>query len=778
MNHRNDSLKNADRRVPPVDTIAQQADVSGIVQGVGFRPFVHRLARDHGLCGKVTNTAAGVSLWVEGPSQKIAAFFEELPLYKPPLAHIVALEVRSATVAGYTDFTIVESRGAGFRDTLISPDVTVCDDCLRELFDPSDRRYGYPFINCTNCGPRYTIIEDIPYDRPKTVMHHFSMCAHCQAEYDDPGDRRFHAQPNACAVCGPRVALYDSLGEHLTDQAPIARAGELIEAGHIVAVKGLGGFHLAVDATNDDAVQRLRLRKQREEKPLAVMSLDVAAINGYAHVENEESDLLASIQRPIVLVAKRRPERLAFSVAPHNPYYGVMLPYTPLHYLLLAHGFTALVMTSANLSQTPMVIDNDEAFAQLAEIADYLLVHDRLIHQRADDSIVRRAAGQTRFVRRSRGIVPVPVFLKSELPQVLACGAELKNTVCLTKGKQAFVSQHIGDLENPAAGTFFERTITHLERILDIAPQTIACDLHPDYLSTQWARAQPAARIIQVQHHHAHIAACMAEHHLDGQVLGLAFDGTGFGPDGTIWGGELLAARLDDYTRLAHLACVPMPGSAAAIKEPWRMGLAYLEQAFGAALWDLDLPFVRHLDRARATIVQQMIAQRINAPLTSSLGRLFDGVAAILGLRRTVRFEGQAAMEMEMIADGGDRGRYPCGWLPAPVIQIPTAPVIAGIVEDMRQGIPAYIISRKFHDTLISLWTELCVHTRAQTGLDRVALSGGCFQNRILLEGFTEALQTNGFEVYSHQLVPTNDGGISLGQAVVAGTLIKNAHDH
>jgi hydrogenase maturation protein HypF len=361
---------------------------------------------------------------------------------------------------------------------------------------------------------------------------------------------------------------------------------------------------------------------------------------------------------------------------------------------------------------------------------------------------------------------------------VLACGAELKNTVCLTKGKQAFVSQHIGDLENPAAETFFERTITHLERILDIAPEAIACDLHPDYLSTQWAMSQSTTRIIHVQHHHAHIAACMAEHHLDGQVLGLAFDGTGLGPDGTIWGGELLSARLQDYTRLGHLACTPMPGGAAAIKEPWRMGLAYLEQTFGAALWDLDLPFVRSLDRPKALVVQQMIARRINAPLTSSLGRLFDGVAAILGLRSTVRFEGQAAMELEMIADSEAHGRYAGTWLPGPLTQIPTAPVIAGVVDDIRHGTPAYIISRKFHDTLIGLWADLCVQTRAQTLLKRVVLSGGCFQNRILLEGLTEALQTAGFEVYSHQLVPTNDGGISLGQAVVAATLIKSAHDH
>jgi hydrogenase maturation protein HypF len=778
MTRRNSPSMNACTPTAPADTIARQAEISGIVQGVGFRPYVYRLAHDHGLRGQVTNTASGVRLWVEGPPEKVAAFFDELPRLKPPLAHIVAMDVRPRPVAGHADFVIVQSRDADFRDTLISPDVAVCDDCLRELFDPGDRRFGYPFINCTNCGPRYTIIEDIPYDRPRTAMRGFTMCAQCQAEYDDPGDRRFHAQPNACAVCGPRVTLHDSRGDLLQDRDPIARTAGLIQSGHIVAVKGLGGFHLAVDATNDDAVRRLRARKHREEKPLAVMSLDVDTIAGYAHVTQAEAYLLASIQRPIVLAPKRLPERLAFSVAPRNHYYGVMLPYTPLHYLLLAHGFTALVMTSANLSEEPIAIDNSEAFERLGPIADYYLAHDRPIYLRSDDSVVRRAAGQTRLLRRSRGFVPVPVFLRSALPMVLACGAELKSTVCLTKGKRAFVSQHIGDLDNPATESFFRMTIDHLKRILDIAPEALACDLHPGYLSTQWAEGQPSPPLVQVQHHHAHVAACMAEHQLEGQVLGLAFDGTGYGPDGTVWGGEALAADLAGYERLAHLAYAPMPGSAAAIREPWRMGLAYLEQTFGEAFWDLDLPFLRDLDRGRAKVVGQMIAQRINTPLTSSLGRLFDGVAAIVGLRQTVAFEGQAAMELEMIADGETHGCYDAHWEPAPVKQVPTAPIISGIVEDIRKGTPAFVISRKFHDSLIALWTDLCTQIRAETDLERVVLSGGCFQNRLLLEGLTRALQQAAFEVYSHQLVPTNDGGISLGQAVVAGTRIMRPHGH
>jgi hydrogenase maturation protein HypF len=754
-------------------TLARQVDVSGIVQGVGFRPFIHRLARDHGLYGRVANTASGVTILVEGAADRIAAFIEDLPRRKPPLAHIVAIDCRERPVAGHTDFAIDQSRPGGSRATLIAPDVTVCDDCRRELFDPLDRRFGYPFINCTNCGPRYTIIEDIPYDRPKTSMRRFSMCARCQAEYDDPDDRRYHAQPNACAACGPRVTLYDGRRQPVAADDPIARTAELIRAGRIVAIKGLGGFHLAADAANDQAVALLRARKQREEKPLAVMSADVSTITGYAHLDAADTALLTSIQRPIVLLPKRLPERLAFSVAPRNHYYGVMLPYTPLHYLLMAQGFVAVVMTSGNMSEDPIAIDNEEAFSRLGCIADYFLVHDRPIYLRSDDSIVRRAAGRTRLIRRSRGFVPVPVFLNEELPMVLACGAELKNTVCLTKGRQAFVSQHIGDLENLATEAFFRLTIGHLERVLDINPQAIACDLHPDYLSTQWARSRSDLPVIQVQHHHAHVAACMAEHHLDGPVIGLALDGTGFGPDGTVWGGEALVADPIGYQRAAYLACVSMPGSAAAIKEPWRMGLAYLDHTFGEALWDLDVPLLRNTDRSKAETVVRMAARRINAPLTSSLGRLFDGVAAILGLRQTVAFEGQAAMELEMVADGRAQGSYDFHWTDGPIRQVAVAPLISGVVDDIRQGLPAFIISRKFHDTLIEMWTAVCVAIRDDTSLERVVLSGGCFQNALLLEGLEKALQAQGFDVYSHQLVPTNDAGISLGQALVAGSRIK-----
>ena len=749
-----------------VALVAKKIQVNGIVQGVGFRPFVYQLADVYGLNGEVANTAAGVTIHVEGPAHRVDAFVGDLEAKKPPLAHIVEINVEAADPAGAGGFVISRSKAGDSRATLISPDVAVCEDCLAELFNPGDRRFKYPFINCTNCGPRYTIIQDIPYDRPKTSMRRFTMCPECQAEYDDPHDRRFHAQPNACHRCGPQVALYDSRRQPVEGE-PIARTAELLKAGHIVAIKGLGGFHLAVDALNDPAVERLRRRKHREEKPLAVMSADLEAVAAYAHITQGEAELLASMQRPIVLLAKKLPEKLAFSVAPRNRYVGVMLPYTPLHHLLIRHGFTALVMTSGNLSEEPIAIDNEEAFQRLRDIADYFLIHDRDIYLRSDDSIVRRVDGQTRAIRRSRGFVPIPLFLKNEIPSVLACGAELKNTICLTKGRQAFISQHIGDLENLATENFFQLTIDHLQRILDVRPELIACDLHPDYLSTQWARQRRDLPLVQVQHHFAHIAAALAEHGLDGPVIGLAFDGTGYGDDGTVWGGEILVADLSGYRRAAHLEPVPMPGAAAAIKEPLRMALAYLYAAFGQDMWHIDLPVLRGLERAEAEILVQMCSRRINAPLTSSMGRLFDGVAAIMGLRRRVAFEGQAAMELEMIADDQTRECYDFHWESNGVRRIAHAPLIRGVVEDLQRGMPAFIISRKFHNTLVEGCADLCAAIGRETQLDQVVLSGGCFQNRLLLEGLTRALTGRNMKVYSHRQVPTNDGGISLGQAVI-----------
>jgi hydrogenase maturation protein HypF len=745
--------------------------VSGIVQGVGFRPFVYQLAQDHQLCGQVSNTASGVAIHVEGEAENVNAFAADLAHQPPPLAHIVDIDINEALPAAYDNFTITKSQGRDIRATLICPDVSVCDNCLAELFDSQDRRFGYPFINCTNCGPRYTIIDDIPYDRPKTSMRHFAMCPQCLAEYQDPNNRRFHAQPNACGQCGPQVALYDNQRTLVSTNDPIARAAQLIKDGCILAVKGLGGYHLCADAVNDTVVELLRERKHREEKPLAVMSADLKTIGDFAEVTAAEENLLSSIQRPIVLLAKKRPEKLAFSVAPRNHYYGVMLPYTPLHYLLLQHGFTALVMTSGNLSDEPIAIDNEDAFDRLKKIADYFLIHDRDIYLRSDDTIVRRAGNETRQIRRSRGFVPTPVFLKDEIPSVLACGAELKSTVCLTRGRQAFVSQHIGDLENLATEEFFRMTIDHLKRILDIVPEQVACDLHPDYLSTLWAKSQQGVPLQQVQHHFAHVVSCMAENRLDEPAIGLAFDGTGYGPDGTIWGGEILLADLAGYRRVAHFEPGPMPGGAAAIKAPIRMALAYLHHVYGSDLWDLGLPAINAMDHRQADVIVQMCRQRINAPMTSSLGRLFDGVAALVGLRQTVAFEGQAAMELEMMADDQNQERYGFQWHCGEVKQIALAPIIKGVVEDLRIGMPAFIIGRKFHNTIIEGCADLCTAIHKETRVDKVVLSGGCFQNRLLLEGLIAALTRKGLEVFSHRQVPSNDGGISLGQAAVAGAI-------
>jgi hydrogenase maturation protein HypF len=750
---------------------AKLLQVNGIVQGVGFRPFVYQLAARHGLSGEVANTSAGVLIHVEGPAERLAAFEAELGATPPPLAHIVEITGAAAPVRNLTGFSIAQSRAGQAMATLISPDVAVCGDCLREMRDPADRRHGYPFINCTNCGPRFTIIEDIPYDRLKTSMRHFRMCARCQAEYDDPADRRFHAQPNACPVCGPRVTLRDAEGRPVAAADPIAAAAEMIRRGMVLAVKGLGGFHLAADASNPAAVARLRRRKHREEKPFAVMSPDAAAVGAYARVAPEELRLLESIQRPIVLLRKIEPFPLAEDVAPENRFVGAMLPYTPLHHLLLGAGFAALVMTSGNLSEEPIAIDNGEAFRRLSGIADGFLDHDRDICLRSDDSVVRRVAGETRLLRRSRGFVPVPVFLRSSLPPVLALGAELKSTVCLTKGDQAFLSQHIGDLENLATYEFFGKAIDHLRRILAVTPQLVACDLHPDYLSTRFAEEQTEAPVVRVQHHHAHVAACMAEHKLEGAVIGLACDGTGYGPDGAVWGGEVLVADACGFTRAAHLAYVPMPGAAAAVREPWRMAVSYLEDAYGEDAGDLRLPALAGIGAERLRVIRRMIAKRVNSPPTSSLGRLFDGVAALCGLRGRVSFEGQAAMELEMAAAEDADGLYEFAWQgPAP-LSILTAPIVRGVVEDLAAGRPAAIVSARFHNTLVALFAEICARVRSECGLHRVVLSGGVFQNARLLSGLMPALEARGFEVYHHRRVPTNDGGIALGQALVAGTM-------
>ena len=751
--------------------VRRHIEVSGIVQGVGFRPYVYRLATGRELAGTIRNTSAGVTIEVEGPRERVEDFVARLPREAPQLAHITAVAVREVPCDGDREFRIISSQGGKEVRTMISPDVAVCRDCLRELFDPTDRRYGYPFTNCTNCGPRFTIVRDIPYDRASTSMAVFPMCAACQAEYDNPLNRRFHAQPNACWDCGPRVELWDRNGGRVECRDPIAEAVAGLHAGLVVAVKGLGGFHLAADATNRAAVALLRERKRRVEKPFAIMVPNPEVAAEICELDDSARRVLESVQRPIVLLRRRPASVIADEVAPFNRDLGIFLPYTPLHHLLLEQGqFTALVMTSGNLSEEPIAIDNDEAIARLRGLADYFLVHNRDILLRCDDSVVRLAGGKLRPLRRSRGFVPVPIFLKEDLPPLLAVGGELKNTICLTKGRHAFLSQHIGDLENIESYRFFGEAVNHLEKILEIRPEIVAYDLHPDYFSTQWALQQKGVRLVAVQHHHAHIASCMAENQLDGRVIGFAFDGTGYGVDGCIWGGEVLIADYSDFERAAHLEYVPLPGGAAAIHEPWRMAVSSLAHHFGREFLNLPIPFVRHLDRQKTETLLRMMETRLNSPLTSSCGRLFDAVAALIGVRRQANYEAQAAIELEsaiapsesndayrlqVIADG-DR------WT------IRTLPLFEGILEDLKLAVPAGVISRRFHNALVDALAQVADLVRNRTGLNRVCLSGGTFHNVYLSTRLESRLSDSGFEVFVHSEVPAGDGGLSLGQAIVA----------
>ena len=753
--------------------VRKQIAVSGIVQGVGFRPYVYRLANERQLSGSVRNTAAGVMIEVQGAGEAVADFLARLPAQSPPLARITAVSVRDLPCNGDRRFEIVASRGQESVRTLISPDVAICADCLRELFDPADRRYKYPFINCTNCGPRFTIVRGIPYDRPLTSMAAFTMCPACQQEYEDPRSRRFHAQPNACWECGPQVELWDGSGERIAAEDPISAAAEQLKHGAVLAIKGLGGFHLAVDATDAAAVERLRERKGRVDKPFAVMVPAMEAAEEFCELDAGAREAVCSAQRPIVLLRKKDPCAIAGAVAPSNRELGLFLPYTPLHYLLLAEGkFSALVMTSANRSEEPIAIDNAEAVERLRGVPDFFLVHNRDILLRCDDSVVRVSGGGVRQLRRSRGYVPVPVFLAQDVPCVLAVGGELKNTICLTRGRHAFLSQHVGDLENLQAFRFFAEAIGHLEKVLEIQPQVVAYDLHPDYFSTRWALLQKGVPRVGVQHHHAHIASCMAENQLDGRVIGIALDGAGYGPDGCIWGGELLLADYSGFERAGHLEYVPMPGGEAAVREPWRMAVSYLHRHFGRAFLDLKIPFVQQLDPAKLKVSLTAMERNINSPLTSSCGRLFDAVAALAGIRQRVNYEAQAAIELEMAMDAGKNE-------PGYDLQVAeengqlifsTRRLFSELVEDLEKATPAGVISARFHLGLVNALASSAEILRRRTQLTRVCLSGGSFHNRFLLEQLQARLRAKAFEVFTHSEVPAGDGGLSLGQALIAAS--------
>jgi hydrogenase maturation protein HypF len=744
--------------------------VEGIVQGVGFRPCVYTLATGLGLSGFVGNDVDGVFVEVEGPQPAVAEFLRQLERDPPPLARVERVTTAAMTPTGETSFAIAPSGPDGPRRTLVPADTATCEDCLRELADPADRRFGYPFINCTNCGPRFTIVRDVPYDRPLTTMAPFAMCPRCAAEYHDPADRRFHAQPACCPACGPRLTLHDNAGTPLPGD-PLARAAQLIGNGQILAVKGLGGYHLAADARDQAAVAALRARKHREDKPFAVLAADLTAARALGEVDRAATALLSGPARPIVLLPRRPGTQIAAATAPGNRYLGVMLPYTPLHHLLVRALARPMVLTSGNVSDEPIAYRDDDALARLGPIADAFLSHDRAIHIRTDDSVARTFRDRPMPIRRSRGYVPEPVIVRAGFPRpVLACGAELKNTFCLAKDHHAFVSHHVGDLENAETLRSFTEGIEHFRRLFDVDPQVVAHDLHPEYLSTKYAMDLDLP-LHGVQHHHAHIASCLADNGADfwadgpatGPVIGIAFDGTGYGPDGTIWGGEFLVAGLAGFERGGHLAPVPMPGGAAAIRQPWRMAAAYLGADAPADLGVVDR------NAARWPAVVAMGAKGVNAPLTSSAGRLFDAAAAILGVRDAINYESQAAVELEQLADPGEATAYRTGLqIGEGPFQACGADLLHAIVDDLTDRVPAPVIAARFHHGVAAMIESGCLHLRERHGLGTVALSGGVFQNMLLLHATVSRLEARGFTVLTHSRVPCNDGGISLGQAVIA----------
>ncbi len=755
-------------------TIRLQIKVNGIVQGVGFRPFVLRLAIENNLSGFVRNSQSGVEIEVEGNSKDINRFVIDLREKAPPLSEIIHIETFYVTVQHSNQFEIIASTEEIGNQTLISPDVCICDDCLSELFDPGNRRYLYPFINCTNCGPRLTIIENIPYDRKYTTMNKFEMCEECSKEYYDPHDRRFHAQPNACPKCGPNIWL-EQTGDNviLEKHDVITKAAMDLANGKIVAIKGLGGFHLAVDAYNDEAIKKLRKRKRREEKPFAVMVSNINPLNELVWLSNDEKIFLTSFARPILLLKKKNCS-ISESVAPNNKRLGVVIAYTPLHHILFnefekfsKNHPSVLVMTSANFSEEPIEITNDGAKNNLSEVADSFLFHNRNILIRADDSVGMYINNKQRMIRRSRGFVPKPFFIKKSGYAVLGVGAELKNTICLLKNDKAFLSQHIGDLTNFSAHQFFKETINYQQKIIDCKAEYVGYDLHPDYLSTRWAKEESGIPSFGVQHHHAHMAACMGEHDLKKDVIGIILDGTGYGIDNTIWGGEVLVGNFTKVKRFAHLETIPLPGGDSAIKEPWRIAVSFLHHAF-----DGELPPLNFLANSNTNLILQMLKKKINCPLTSSAGRLFDAVSVICGGPKTIRYEAQAAIELMQKIETMDVEAYLINEDEIKSKSISLKTLIRNVVEGVEKNILSSIISARFHKTFALMLIKKAEQARAETDINDVVLSGGVFQNEILLELMENELIRLNFNVYSHSKIPTNDGGISFGQVMVVNELI------
>jgi hydrogenase maturation protein HypF len=772
--------------------------VRGVVQGVGFRPFIYNLAERHHLSGWVLNDSSGVEIEVEGDPEAVEAFVAAIREEAPPLAHITSLQARRAAVQGYEGFEIRHSERQAGRYQLVSPDIATCSDCLHELLDPNDRRYRYPFTNCTNCGPRFTIIADIPYDRPSTTMRAFQMCPACQAEYDDPRNRRFHAQPNACPVCGPQVTLRAGpllaergLGLPPSDPDVVAAAAALLRQGAILAIKGLGGFHLACDATNAEAVRLLRARKRRPDKPFAVMMATLEAVEAHCIVSPEEEKLLRSPQCPIVLLRWRQGSGIVDTVAPRYRHLGVMLPYTPLHHVLLRDAGRPLVMTSGNLTEEPIAAENEEALRRLGHLADAFVLHNRDIYARYDDSVwfvsplPGREQGVPQPVRRARGYAPFPIALpfraRQQAPQILACGAEIKNTFCVTRDQYAFLSQHIGDMENLETLEHYQRTVALYEQLFRIAPERIAYDLHPDYMATKYGRRraeESGIEAVAVQHHHAHLAACLADSGWaaeDGPAIGAIMDGTGYGADGRIWGGEWLVGDYRGYERAAHLAYLPLPGGDAATAHPWRIAYSYLWALLGQVPESVVPP---EIDERQRQLLRAQLERGVNCPQTSSMGRLFDAVSAMLGICAHASYEAQAAIELEAIAAeashragdrAGDLAPYPYRVVQQGEAQVVgLAALFEAIVADLEQGTPRAEIAWRFHQTAAAMIVEVCEAIAARSGLRSVALSGGCYQNRILLQLIVPRLEEAGLHVLLHRQVPCNDGGLALGQAAIA----------
>jgi len=754
--------------------------VHGIVQGVGFRPFVYRLATDLNLKGWVCNTSEDVRIEIEGEREAIEQFCLELRMKAPPLACIEDIAITYHHPVSYKDFEIRGSLATKGKYQLISPDIATCQACLSELLDPNDRRYRYPFINCTNCGPRFTIIDDMPYDRPKTTMRYFQMCPQCQAEYDNPLDRRFHAQPNACPECGPRVELIDNQGNALPCPDAVASAGQLLRAGKIIAIKGLGGFLLACDASNGKAVKTLRQRKRRSSKPFAIMVTNIDEAKKQCYVSQEEEKLLTSPQSPIVLMKWKESSSVSREVAPNLQYLGAMLPYTPLHHILLRDTQLPLVMTSGNLSEEPIAKDNDEALSRLSGIADNFLVHNRNIYSRYDDSVAIVEKGTSQLIRRARSYAPYPIPLQFGAKQVLGCGAEVKNTFCLTRDNYAFLSQHIGDMENIETLEHFADTISLYKRLFHIEPVIIAHDLHPDYLATKYAQelGNSGIKLIPVQHHHAHIVSCMADNGVQSPVIGVAFDGTGLGSDGRIWGGEFLVADYRNFQRVGHLEYLPLPGGDAATRKPYRIAIAYVLSLLGEGALSQGLPVMEDISKGEIEIIRRQIERGLNSPLTSGMGRLFDAISALIGVRGEIDYEGQAAVELEMTAykarpEPNKGTNYEEGY-PYHIVEsggiriVKLGDLLSAVVEELHQDVSKARISVNFHNTIAQMINQMCQLINSETGINEVALSGGVFQNRLLLNKTVSLLEKDGFQVFTHKQVPCNDGGISLGQAVIA----------